>query len=559
MLSNYGLDRWNILVFYYICSMRTLLIILCSYLLVGCNYKQVGIVLQHADSLMYIKADSAFSLLRSIDPDHLWGREQRAYFALLYTKAQHKNVEIIESDSLINIAVKYYKDRDPAMYTLALMYKGAALTDMGLKLEALEWYKQAEQVCDTNDYLTLGLLNSRMGELYQEMYVVNDEDIVKFKKSLNYYRKIKDSTRMAFCMSRIGQLSILNNIDTAYFYIEQAYKNTKNQCSKTHNQILLAKALYIDKEYTKSKDLALSLIKSSQDLSILNEAYISTLKAYANLGNVDSAQYYFNAFNKKDSLDYYMCLTEIEKAKNNYKKAFDYSERANQIADSIYEKAQNLDLYRFEKRFDNTNLLAEKDRITLEHRIWIIVTLFSVVLLIAIIVIIWLKYKKDQRAYLDFIEVLRYQKDDSTLTKLMNKQNAEFKIAIEKRLNLIGELITLSYEFKNREKEFVSRFNELIAQDPLQSDALKDIISVVNNGYNGLIDHLKASYPKLNEYELLICALTCVGYTPQQLFIILNAKTAGTIYNQKHAINSKLGFKGDLRKNLLCMVESIKN
>lgn len=86
---------------------------------------------------------------------------------------------------------------------------------------------------------------------------------------------------------------------------------------------------------------------------------------------------------------------------------------------------------------------------------------------------------------------------------------------------------------------------------------LADIHAMVNDNYGGILDYLKRFYPALNSSEIDLCALTCIGFTSQQLFIILGAPKIDAIYYKKSVINDKIGVKGDLRKNLLSIIEKI--
>ena len=113
-----------------------------------------------SDSLMNSHPDSAYEILKSIDACKLSGRCNKAYYALLYTQAQYKNVDSIHNDSLIDIAVDYYSgSSEREKYTRSLIYKGAALSDMGFPKDALEWYKKAEENADNYDYTNLGQKN----------------------------------------------------------------------------------------------------------------------------------------------------------------------------------------------------------------------------------------------------------------------------------------------------------------------------------------------------------------------------------------------------------------
>lgn len=147
--------------------------------------------LAEADSLLCNgMPEKAFTRLKSVSHGSLRGRGNCAYYALLYTQAQYKCYEPIRSDSLIDIAVDYYDGSDDYDKRIrSLIYKGAALSDMGDRLEAIDWYKKAEETADTADYDNLGYINLRLGYLYSDSYMNNKAHIMKFKKALTLFNK----------------------------------------------------------------------------------------------------------------------------------------------------------------------------------------------------------------------------------------------------------------------------------------------------------------------------------------------------------------------------------
>jgi hypothetical protein len=84
-----------------------------------------------AEKRMWDEPDSALKVLESIVmPEDLEGKELADY-ALLLTQAQYRSNIVATSDSLINIAVGYYQDKDVEKRTASLLYKGGVLKDMG--------------------------------------------------------------------------------------------------------------------------------------------------------------------------------------------------------------------------------------------------------------------------------------------------------------------------------------------------------------------------------------------------------------------------------------------
>ena len=68
------------------------------------------------------------------------------------------------------------------------MYKGAFDEVHDNPVEAIKWYKRAEDNADTTDYRNLAQINLRMGKLYYDNYASNNLDLEKFKKAYKYYK-----------------------------------------------------------------------------------------------------------------------------------------------------------------------------------------------------------------------------------------------------------------------------------------------------------------------------------------------------------------------------------
>ena len=79
----------------------------------SCNDpKPITDALHRAEALMNESPDSAWTLLNTISPDEMGQNRNLAFYALLYTQAQDKTYRDETNDSLISIAVDYYRDTD---------------------------------------------------------------------------------------------------------------------------------------------------------------------------------------------------------------------------------------------------------------------------------------------------------------------------------------------------------------------------------------------------------------------------------------------------------------
>ena len=103
-----------------------LLFVLCF--CASCGHKEARYALDMAEKRMWDEPDSALKVLESIVmPEDLEGKELADY-ALLLTQAQYRSNIVATSDSLINIAVGYYQDKDVEKRTASLLYKSASDT-----------------------------------------------------------------------------------------------------------------------------------------------------------------------------------------------------------------------------------------------------------------------------------------------------------------------------------------------------------------------------------------------------------------------------------------------
>ena len=190
---------------------------------IGCESHKIDARLALADSLIVDHADSAYTVLKAIDSEELLSESDRAFYALLYTQAQYKNVDSIGSDSLINIALDYYKDNhNREHYTRTLIYKGAVMEELGNPEEALEWYLSAENNAAPDDYLNLGQANLRMSVLYSTHYIGDGLDLEKDRAALHYFRLAGNKRYELMCLSSLGGGFRIYNMDSAYYYLDKA-------------------------------------------------------------------------------------------------------------------------------------------------------------------------------------------------------------------------------------------------------------------------------------------------------------------------------------------------
>ena len=252
--------------------------------------KVVTDVLYHAEALMDEHPDSSLTLLRTLTSDDFRKEKNRARYALLHSQALDKNYIDVTNDSLISVAVEYYKDKDDVRSKfLSYYYLGRVHANGGNSLKAMLSFTKAEQLeGEIRDSLALGLLYSQLGDLYREYY--------DFPKSLVAYEKA------GVCYGQVSK-----ERHRLYAMLDQAYVfRTMGQIDECFQKLLKVRkeAEYLRDSYLLRSvlgDLLMHYVK--EDCIEEAENSFEELKSQFGLGNKTAA--------------FWGCVSRLHAAKNN--------------------------------------------------------------------------------------------------------------------------------------------------------------------------------------------------------------------------------------------------
>ncbi len=152
--------------------------------------KAVTDVLNRAETLMDEHPDSSLTLLRTLTFDDFQKESNRARYALLHSQALDKNYIDVTNDSLISVAVEYYKDEDDVRSKfLSYYYMGRVHANGERYLQATSCLMESEQLVEVvgDDYLS-GLLYSEMGRIY-DIYYDYPKSLEAYQKAAEYYER----------------------------------------------------------------------------------------------------------------------------------------------------------------------------------------------------------------------------------------------------------------------------------------------------------------------------------------------------------------------------------
>ena len=157
----------------------------------ACHNSNTAPQLQLADSLIDKRADSALCILEKLSIEEISNKSAKAMYALLLTEALDKNFKSHRNDSLILIAVDYYKDNsNNKLKTKAYYYLGRVYQDNKDYVKATEAYLTALKTASPNQAPILQIYNN-LALCYesQEFYL---PAIKTYKESYATAEKMQD-------------------------------------------------------------------------------------------------------------------------------------------------------------------------------------------------------------------------------------------------------------------------------------------------------------------------------------------------------------------------------
>lgn len=160
-------------------------------------------LLDRAEVLMEEHPDSALAAVDSIDPGVLHSDCDRARYALLTTQAMVKNYRPVESDSLISVAVSYYRREAPSSPEMmkSLFYQAQVRYDLDYYDAAIvPAMKSRELAIEGDDTYWRAKTAELVADIYYQSYY-NQEVITYNQEAVEYYKlagKIRNH-RYALC------------------------------------------------------------------------------------------------------------------------------------------------------------------------------------------------------------------------------------------------------------------------------------------------------------------------------------------------------------------------
>lgn len=536
--------------------------------------KEDNNVLRRVEACMELFPDSALSLLSQIECPECMRGQQRADYALLLTQALDKNyLDNLQSDSLIMIAVEYYKQEgDKLKAGKAYFYYGKVMLLKERFSDAMQAYLEASSLLEeTRDYKVQGMVWEYIGYLnsVQGLY---ENSIDNFKHSIRYYELASDRRRILYGYRNMarGYFSVHHN-DSAGWYAEKGLVLSDTVSGMKASFLhLLGLIANNEKRYPQAIEYFSNAMEVCDNLNDKYRYSLSLGRVYSEVGQKKKAEDCFvsciNATNIFVSSGAYYYLADMHKKDGNYLKAFLYKEKS----DSLLEVTRNAELQKqlldLQNKYENDKLILENKQIRLENEKQTYFNLFLFVFILGLgIIAFFLVRKRYRTKLLRNVEIIgnnnaiinRYacriaELENVSLQERQAKQE-EIGILNRKILCLIAENKRVC-ENSSVDALFVleelKQGNLIISNMTIaERQHIFDFLDLVHANF---ITRLKQEFD-LTKNELLLAALLKVGFSNKQLMIVFDCEMK-SIYKNRQRLKADLGLtKNDSLEQMIMM------
>ena len=522
---------------------KNILFILTILLLLACTacYRSTRHVTEHlsqAEELIWTAPDSALHLLESISASrHLTGKEQADY-ALLLSLAQYRCYIPVSSDSLINLAIEYYKDKNDADKKGAAFYvKGCILEEYCKDIpNALLAYKEAETcIPDMDD-------KQYVARIYSSLGYVNKKSF-HFEPAKEYYQKALQANIDG--KDTVAYASNLLNLSTLYYTLHQADStnwciNTLINIADSLNDLDLQVKIYnnianrkiFEKNYAEAEKYLIHAIRLSSP-HFPDKLSLGLANLYAYTGQKEKADSLFTHLlscpdllvrsnSYLDLLNYFLASHPQEHSYLNHYIA---------LTDSIYKENRAEEVGKIQQKYDNEVLARTNDQLYFK---WILTSVVGSLICIIAVTFLQKKWRK-ANALQKQIEELEERKKVLTSSSQENERYVIQISELESQINdLKNEKRRLKYFInktkeskKDKEDDYSSIFKTYLSitkdktyDKERERDNLRQWLNLTNQNFT---DKLIKHYPVLSKSNQLmdVCCLTALNLSIEDIATLL--------------------------------------
>jgi len=512
-------------------------------------------VLTHIDSLLESYPDSALVILHDIDASEL-SYSQQAEYALLMVQAMDKNYIPYQNDSLIMIAVNYYKSRKQKkdQQAKAYYYLGRVYEGLGNDVSAAEAYLSALDIMGERGVSKLHLyanINLASCYYYQDLY---ERSMERYGKAYDIAIQLGDSSNLFFPLRAMGGIYVaLNQLDSALLYYNRSLAVAVGVGDSLYAATVLSDIAQFYNmcemydEANKSISRAIEIIpKIDPVFFYLKGSILSKSNQY------DSAQYYLEKSLDIDNLYTYVstnyALYNLEKNLGKYEEAIPYADKYIVYYDSIQHLIQREEVT---KLMNDHALESHKKELNARQQRFMFYSIIGFLVLFSICVSIFFHIDRNKKKKLiglqqdlmqnrsQLIQLQSELASSTTEIEMKRQENEEAQQQLQLRQKELCMRVFQTTSSYKLVQDFISaKRQKKFPKELSEKDRLK-LQQSVNEIYVDFIQRQQQSFPQLSQGDIYCCVLAYMGFS-NSLIGYLMGVDPNVVTQRRYRIKGKM-------------------
>lgn len=537
-------------------SYITFLIVLCI-ISSACHNSNIVPQLQLADSLMLSKPDSALNLLKNISIQEMPNKSAKAMYALLLTQALDKNYIHHQNDSMITIAIDYYKNNENNnLKAKAYFYLGRVYQDNKEYIKATETYLTALNAPPTDKILLLQIYNN-LALCYesQEFYI---QAMKTYKESYSTAELLKDKYGILHAMRGLGNIyAIQDDEDNALTYyqtsltIAQSINDSIWQTAILCDIAKIYDNLGMHIEAKKNIEHALKCAPYNASFSSI---YFWKGTILHNLEETDSAICYLSKA-KIDADIYtkasiYQTLYEIDKKRKRFEQAILYNDTALLYYDSIQSMVHHTEINSLIKKH-STEMYEQRIKSQYQRDKAVLIICILLTISFAIFILMYISNRNKKRyIYLQQL-LMKNQTEKSVLKEEIKTISHTNKINEQKYIDIVNKRFELWHQslqicvrlFKTTtsyKKIQLIETSKIKREKGISQEDISLIYQEINEVFTEAMQELLDQYPNLTQEDLYYCMLNYLQLSNDTIKKCMRVESQYALNQRKYRIRKQL-------------------
>ena len=514
---------------------------------VSCTDRGIIRALDDIESCLSEHPDSALSVLDSLSTTGIQGREANAKFALLYSMALDKSYIDATDDSLINIAVDWYRKHGTADERLkSYYYQGRVYQNSGDNEAAMGSFVRAEAASGNEKNETKGLLYTAMSGIYIQIFDFAKAELYN-NRAKNCYLLAGDTDKYAGTILFSSDLHYANGDYNSTIACLDSVKTMLDSISTSHRNAYYIQSMRIKRDREDRAGLSDELNQYLSSTGAENISWLDVADYYTYLGQYDKSESALQQYREfhpeyKDEPAYHIAAYILNDSLGDYREALDDYINYSLLSDSLSLVIAEQDTGFIQERYEK-DLQMEKERNT--RLLVTLISVFSIILLVTIAYILRFRLRQSRMERESLAaEMSRYKENYSRLKQerdelsemLSSNPPADRQCmrVLNDRLELLNRFFAAAISGNEEtDRKASHELDRLVADRDMFLYTTRMTFAAAHPEFiNFLESH------GLSEWQVEYCCLYAIGLKGKEIGSYLNRKRH---YTESSDIRAKLG------------------